>query len=141
MCIRGRNRTVRQAGKGWHMALYNAALESYELAEIDGRVVLFSDARLDRDTVPEGLFCYDVRDSDNLDGSFAEIAPFVLVNYWGTILCREQIPLDEAGSYYPKEWGFLGRSMGAMEFLQENMEQPAILPGEETPGQVMTMGW
>lgn len=43
------------------------------LAEIDGKPVLFTNMRLDRDTVPEGLFCYDVRDSDDLDGSFAEI--------------------------------------------------------------------
>ena len=40
----------------------NAKTEQYELAEIDNKVVLFTNMRLDRDTVPEGLFCYDVRD-------------------------------------------------------------------------------
>ncbi|MCI9071470.1 MAG: hypothetical protein HFH80_01430 [Lachnospiraceae bacterium] len=122
------------------MALYDAVKESYEVAEVDGRVVLFTNARLDRDTVPEGLFCYDVRDSDNLDGSFAQIAPFVLVNHWGTILCREPFPLDEGGSYYPDDWGFLGESMGAVEFRQADREQLAIMQGEETSGQGISMG-
>lgn len=122
------------------MALYDAVKESYELAEIDGRVVLFTNARLDRDTVPEGLFCYDVRDSDNLDGSFAEIAPFVRVNHFGTILCREPLPLGGEGSYYPDEWGFLGTDMGAVEFLQADAKQLTAMAGEETPGQDISMG-
>ena len=74
--------------EGGIMAVFDATKEKYELMEIDGRPVLFTNLRLDRETVPEGLFCYDVRDSDDLDGSFAEIAPFVRVNHWGTILCR-----------------------------------------------------
>ena len=51
----------------------DANTQKYELAEIDHNVVLFTNMRLDRDTVPEGIFCYDVRDSDNLDGSMAQI--------------------------------------------------------------------
>ena len=70
------------------MAVFDATKEGYMLAEIDGKPVLFTNMRLDRDTVPEGLFCYDVRDSDDLDGSFAEIKRSVMVNHWGTILCR-----------------------------------------------------
>ena len=47
------------------MAVFDATKEGYMLAEIDGKPVLFTNMRLDRDTVPEGLFCYDVRDSDD----------------------------------------------------------------------------
>lgn len=97
----------------------NAKTEQYELAEIDNKVVLFTNMRLDRDTVPEGLFCYDVRDSDKLDGSMAEVRPFVLVNHWGTILSKEPFPMNESGSYYPEEWGYLGESMSLSEFQQE----------------------
>ena len=67
----------------------DANTQKYELAEIDHNVVLFTNMRLDRDTVPEGIFCYDVRDSDDLDGNMAEVKPFVLVNHWGTILSRK----------------------------------------------------
>ena len=87
------------------MALFDAAKEGYELTEIDGRPVLFTNMRLNRDTVPAGIFCYDVRDSDALDGSMAEIKAVVVVNHWGTILCKDPFPVDEYGSYYPKDWG------------------------------------
>ncbi|MCM1218738.1 MAG: hypothetical protein NC548_29995 [Lachnospiraceae bacterium] len=121
------------------MAVFDAAKEKYELMEIDGRPVLFTNLRLDRDTVPEGLFCYDVRDSDNLDGSFAQIATFVGVNHWGTILCREPFQLDGAGGYYPEDWSFLGESMGALEFRQAGAAQLAAMLGQETSGQNMAM--
>lgn len=121
------------------MAVFDAAKENYELMEIDGRPVLFTNLRLDRDTVPEGLFCYDVRDSDNLDGSFAEIAPFVRVNHWGTILCREPFQLDGTGSYYPDDWSFLGESMDAFAFRQADGAQLAAMLGMGTSGQGVEM--
>ncbi len=121
------------------MEALDAAKEDYELMEIDGRPALFTNLRIDRDTVPEGLFCYDVRDSDNLDGSFAEIAPFVRVNHWGTILCREPFPLDKSGSYYPDDWSFFGEKMDALAFLQADGEQPAGMQEAEGPGQGMEM--
>lgn len=103
----------------------NAKTEQYELAQIDNKIVLFTNMRLDRDTVPEGLFCYDVRDSDTSDGSMAEVKPFVLVNHWGTILSKEPIQMDEFGSYYPKEWGYLGESMNLSDFQKESAGQLA----------------
>lgn len=63
---------------------------------------LFTNMRIDRTSLPSGIFAYDVRDCD-CDGNFAEIREFVLVNHWGTILCKEKIPLNKNGSYYPEE--------------------------------------
>ena len=54
------------------MAVLHAAREQYELCELDGKPVAFTNMRLDRQTIPDGLYCYDIRDSDNLDGSCAE---------------------------------------------------------------------
>ena len=121
------------------MALLDAMKEDYELMEIDGRAALFTNSRLDRDTVPEGLSCYDVRDSDNLDGSFAEIKPFVRVNHWGTILCREALPLDEAGSYYPEDWSFSGERMDVPAYQQADDAQLAGMLGIKPPGQGMAV--
>ena len=42
----------------------DARKEYYELMEIDGRVVIFTNMRIDESTVPEGLYLYEVRDSD-----------------------------------------------------------------------------
>lgn len=122
------------------MAAFDATKEGYMMAEIDGKPVLFTNMRLDRDTVPEGLFCYDIRDSDRLDGSFAEVKLHVLVNHWGTILCREPFPLDEHGSYYPEDWGFLDQDMSLAKFQQATPEQLGanLAPEPPAPGMKMT---
>lgn len=117
------------------MAVFDAAKEGYMLAEIDGKPVLFTNMRLDRDTVPDGLYCYDARDSDSLDGSFAEIKPHVMVNHWGTVLSREPFPLDEHGSYYPNEWGYLDREMSLAKFQAATPGQLAASRQPEPPSE------
>ena len=117
----------------------DANTQKYELAEIDHNVVLFTNMRLDRDTVREGIFCYDVRDSDDLDGNMAEVKPFVLVNHWGTILSKEPFPMDESGSYYPEDWGYLGEDMSLSEFQKETAEQLEARLEPQPSGGEMTM--
>lgn len=81
----------------------DARAERYTLINMDGHICLFTNMRLDRDTIPEGLHCYDVRDAD-ANGEFAEVAPFVLVNHWGSLITKEPIPLDpEWHCYYPEQ--------------------------------------
>lgn len=80
----------------------DARKERYELIDLDGYICLFTNIRLDRSTIPQSLYCYDVRDSDYCDGAFAEIRPSIMVNYWGTIICKRPLPLDNLRSYYPK---------------------------------------
>lgn len=80
----------------------DARNELFMMVDMDGYICLFSNARLDRDTIPEGLHCYDVRDEDG-DGNFAQIQPFVMVNHWGTLISKEPIPLNEHGCYWPEE--------------------------------------
>lgn len=121
------------------MAIFDATKETYMLTEIDNRIVFFTNMRLDRDTVPDGLFCYDVRDSDNLNGSFVEIKPYVMVNHWGTILSHEPFPLDEYGSYFPKDWSYLDTEMSLAEFKAATPEQMAAYLQPEPPSAGMKM--
>ena len=37
----------------------------YQLAEIMGQEVLFSNGRIDRENLPDGLYCYDLREGDS----------------------------------------------------------------------------
>ena len=71
----------------------NAAEESFELMELFGKIVIFTNLRVDRSTVPEGLYVYELRDED-CTGDICEIKPFIMVNHWGTIICKEPIELD-----------------------------------------------
>ena len=83
--------------------MVDAKKETFELAMLDAYPVLFTSARVDRKTVPKDLFCYDVRHDDGGQGIACEVKPHVLVNHWGTILSKEEIPMEESGSYYPSE--------------------------------------
>ena len=71
----------------------NAAEESFELMELFGKTVLFTNMRVDRSTVHEDLYVYELRDED-CTGDICEIKPFIMVNHWGTIICKEPIELD-----------------------------------------------
>lgn len=80
------------------MKLSNAMNEYYEENTVLGQQALFTSVRLDRKTVPEGLFVYDVRHDDECQGIPCEIANKVLVNHWGTIVTAK--PIDFHGNNY-----------------------------------------
>ena len=81
---------------------FDAKMEGYDLVEVDGRVCLFSYMRLDRNSVPEGIFCYEVEDSEREDCSFGKIKERVEHRRMGSILCREKLPIGADGEYHPE---------------------------------------
>ena len=46
------------------MTKVNANTERFEQVELLGKSVLFTEQRVDRATVPEGLRCYELRHTD-----------------------------------------------------------------------------
>lgn len=82
------------------MAVENILKERFEEVSCCGKPCLFTNSRLDRDSIPTGLFVYDVRHDDECQGIPCEIASYILVNHWGTILCAEEIPLTDGGCRY-----------------------------------------
>ena len=107
--------------------------EQYTLIDMDGYICLFTNMRLDRDTIPEGLYCYDVRDAD-ANGEFAEVQKFVLVNHWGTIITKEPLPLDpQWNSYFPERDAeyFTGESFSLVQFQTISNEE--LLAMVKTP--------
>lgn len=70
--------------------------EEFETMTVNNIPVLFTDARIDRDAVPDGLFAYEIRESD--DGNRpATVEPVVMVNHGGTILSREEFRMEDWG--------------------------------------------
>ena len=92
--------------------------EKLDVCEVNGTEYLFTNLRIKRDTLPEGVVAYDVR--DNCDGEFCQIQRFVMVNHWGTVIGTEPLPLED-GSYYPEgdDGCFTGDYMSLAEFLAE----------------------
>lgn len=74
---------------------YNANEVQWETVAVLGKIMLFSDCRVDRKTVPDGMYMYEVRHADDDWGDPCEIAEGVLVNFFGTLLSREKLPLKE----------------------------------------------
>ncbi len=82
---------------------FNAMTEHYEEITVCGKPALFTSIRIKRDTIPDGLYAYDVRHDDECRGIPCEIAPFVMVNHWGTIILAEALELPDDGRRYIDE--------------------------------------
>ena len=82
---------------------HDAMTEHYEEITVCGKPALFTSIRIKRDTVPEGLYAYDVRHDDEYRGIPCEIAPFIMVNQWGTIILTEPLELPDDGRRYIDE--------------------------------------
>ena len=99
--------------------------EKLDVIEVLYRRALFSNGRLIPEEIPEGLYAYDLRHSD--DGSrFISIEPKVGVNHGGTVLMKEVLDFGESG-YIPFEEdtdpNFTGLSMTPQEFADEELEE------------------
>jgi len=79
------------------MARFNAMTENFEEVEILGKPALFSSLRIDRSTLPKGLYLYEVRHDDDCQGIACQIARGIMVNHWGTLITREPIKLPPDG--------------------------------------------
>ena len=57
---------------------------------------LFSNVRIDRDSLPEGWHAYDLRHDDDYDGEICEVLNgYVIVNYFGTFCTQDPLPLQD----------------------------------------------
>ena len=68
--------------------------EYFELIEVEGQKALFSNQRLTKADIPQGLYVYHLRENDN--GEFCTIEPQVLVNHAGSVVTKE--PIDFKGA-------------------------------------------
>ena len=102
--------------------MMDARKDIFELMEIADQIVLFTGARIDRATVPAGLFIYDLRDG-GCDGIPQTIEPEVFVDHFGTIICKKPISMEPLG-YYPIEdiYDFIGEDMTLEEFMVSRPE-------------------
>ena len=95
----------------------NADETSYERFEILGRNALFTNLRIDRKSLPNGLYAYDLRDSDECDGTPSELKTFIMVNHWGTVIVKEPIDgADEGIVLNDEDFNYLGEDMTLNEF-------------------------
>ena len=112
-----------------HAKLHNDAAPipadapTYEEVEICGQPALFDDGRIDDATIPDGLFRYELRGSDDDPGIPAAVELKVAVNHAGTIITAKPLVIPEEG-FIPltEENGlnFLGGEITMQEFQRSN---------------------
>ena len=71
--------------------------EHFQDVEVCGIRCLFSDVRIDRATVPEGKYKYEVAGDDESGFDPARVQKGVMINFWGTLISDEPLPIDERG--------------------------------------------
>ena len=102
--------------------------EKLDVIEVLDRRALFSNGRLMPEQIPEGLYAYDLRHSDDGD-RFCSIEPKVGVNHGGTVLMRDILDFGESG-YIPldedTEPNFLGETMTVSEFAEEETQDETM---------------
>lgn len=102
--------------------------DEFELVEFEDKQILFSSERLTRKDIPKGLFCYDVRQSDD-ETEFRSIERYVKVNHGGTIITKEPLDFGESDHIpltYDNGLHFLGDNVNFSEYISGNYEQEEV---------------
>ena len=77
------------------MTRYDYNKEHFERVKVCGIPGLFHDARIERNTVPEGMYQYEIGGDDDSGAEPARVKRAVWANFFGTLICDQQFPLDE----------------------------------------------
>ena len=87
---------------------YDALSQSYDSMEIFDQPVMFFCGRIDRSTVPDGMFMYEIRHSDEDWGEPIQLGKSILINHYGTIISSKpiDIPPDGLREISAEDWGF-----------------------------------
>lgn len=86
--------------------------EVLEEVDLMGRTGYFTELRVDKETVPEGMHCYELRYGDD-DGFPVSVEENVRVNYFGAVLFTEALELGEEKSlqFGYEDFGYTGEQM------------------------------
>lgn len=79
------------------MARTDATTIAFECVEFMGQPVLFTDWKIDRSTIPDGLHLYEVRHTDDDWGAPCQLGHRIVVNFYGSIVSNQPIQLPPDG--------------------------------------------
>ncbi|WP_280173559.1 LPD28 domain-containing protein [Bittarella massiliensis (ex Durand et al. 2017)] len=102
--------------------------ETFEEVTVLDKPMLFTCARVDRSTVPKGMYLYEVRHDDEMRGDPCQIANWIVVNHWGTLISNEPIRLEKrpnTGNAFrdidpEKDWNYEGVNSTLQEYMEKH---------------------
>ena len=107
--------------------------EVLEEVELLGQTGYFTELRVDKETVPEGMHCYELRHGDD-DGFPVSVEESVRVNYFGAVLFTEALELGEekALQFGYDDFAFTGDQMYLSQVQGKEHEKQRDAEGYET---------
>lgn len=98
---------------------------------IDYHPYLFSDMRVERSSIPDGLLVYEAAEMDGT-GQLCHVARFIRCNFWGTLIGLHELPTDEWGYYEATlHDGQYYASLSCEDYLQLDHDAVSLFYKEE----------
>lgn len=115
------------------MIRVDATKEIFERVTVLDKEMLFTCSRVDRRTVPKGMYLYEVHHDDFGRGDPCEIGKWIVVNHLGTLISNEPIKLvPEQGRNNAfldidpeNDWDYEGIDSTLKEYMEEHPPQKA----------------
>lgn len=103
----------------------DASNAKFEMVTVLDLPMLFTCCRVDQDTVPDGLYIYEVRHDENKRGIPVQISEWIRENHWGTLLTSKPIRLDKHPNTFKvyrtidpeKDWNYEGRELTVQQYM------------------------
>ena len=122
------------------MFLENANSRIYAMVTLLGKPMIYTEARLDRDTVPEGLYMYELRYSEEHIGEPVQLGRSIHGNYLGAVISAEPVDLSEIERIDnatldidpERDWHYVGGRFSLKEYMAEH--PPKAQNGQEKAG-------
>ena len=110
----------------------NALETTFEEVTVFGIPMMFTCLRVNHQTVPKGLYLYEVRHDDDMQGIPSQIGEWILVNHWGTLLSNKPLKLepnfDGSNAYCnidaELDWNYEGENITVEEYLSRHPIKP-----------------
>lgn len=94
--------------------------------------MIYSNGRIDRAALPEGIYCYDLRGSDYDPGSPIQIEDAVTVNHAASVLSAFPIDVSEPGNLrLGEELNFEGGEVTLSEYIEMTGELDSAVQAEK----------
>ena len=108
------------------MSRINVNEEKFENVTVFGQPMIFTCLRCDKATLPKGMYMYEVRHDDEGRGDPCEIADWIMVNHWGTVISNHPVKMAEelpSGKRYrlidsETDWNYEGATATLAEYMK-----------------------
>lgn len=81
--------------------------ETFSKVSVCGVECEFNDMRIERSSVPAGMYQYEVAGDDDSGGGPVRVQQGVLVNFFGTLVCDKLLPIGDDGVLWLMDGDFL----------------------------------